>query len=119
MPPFLILILMRKYWIMCHWKFLKGIIYLSSGKTTLAYCLLGLFELNEGSLKVNNININDVNKSSYTNRISAIFQDFMRYKYTVRDNIGMENFNNINNNGKIYNVVMKVGMLNKIENFEK
>lgn len=91
--------------------------YNGSGKTTLAYCLLGLFELNQGSLKVNNINFNDIDKSVYLDRISAVFQDFMRYKYTVKENVGMGNLNKINNDGKIYESLEKVGMDKKIENY--
>ncbi len=91
--------------------------YNGSGKTTLAYCLLGLFELNQGSLKVNNINFNDIDKSVYLDRVSAVFQDFMRYKYTVKENVGMGNLNKINNDGKIYESLEKVGMDKKIENY--
>lgn len=91
--------------------------YNGSGKTTLAYCLLGLFELNQGSLKVNNINFNDIDKSVYLDRVSAVFQDFMRYKYTVKENVGMGNLNKINNDGKIYESLKKVGMDEKIENY--
>ncbi|MDN3233547.1 ABC transporter ATP-binding protein [Priestia megaterium] len=91
--------------------------YNGSGKTTLAYCLLGLFELNKGSLKVNNINLNDIDKSLYLDRVSAVFQDFMRYKYTVKENVGMGNLNKINNDGKIYESLKKVGMHEKVQNY--
>ncbi|MFP7416614.1 ABC transporter ATP-binding protein [Priestia filamentosa] len=91
--------------------------YNGSGKTTLAYCLLGLFELNEGSLKINDIDFKTINKKSYLNQISAIFQDFIRYKYTVRENVGMGNLNKINNDGKIYNVIKNVKLDKKIESY--
>lgn len=86
-----------------------------SGKTTLVNCLLGLYDLNGGTLKVNGIDIKNINKDSYLNNFSAIFQDFIRYKFSVRENVGFGDLSKLTKDQDIFRVIDEVGMLDKFK----
>jgi len=47
-----------------------------SGKTTLAMLLLGLYEAEQGVLKLNGVSVNDANRHEYRQYFSAVFADF-------------------------------------------
>ncbi|QWG77732.1 MULTISPECIES: ABC transporter ATP-binding protein [Bacillus] len=91
--------------------------YNGSGKTTLAYCILGLFDLEEGELKVNNNVVHTIDINSFLSKTSAIFQDFMRYKYSIRENIGFGDLSKLYNDNEIYEVLKKVGLDSKLSNY--
>lgn len=88
-----------------------------SGKTTLAYCILGLFDFDKGTMKVNDINFQNIDKKSFFNRTSTIFQDFIKYKNNVRENIGFGNLSKINNDSELYNVLKKVELDEKVKSY--
>nr|WP_275982285.1 ATP-binding cassette domain-containing protein [Ohessyouella blattaphilus] len=58
-----------------------------SGKTTLSKVLMGFYEEYEGEFYVNGVNFKRINKESYYRRVSAVFQDFVKYESTIRENI--------------------------------
>lgn len=90
--------------------------YNGSGKTTLANCLLGLFELEDGELKVNNIPFNTIDLKTFFYKTSVIFQDFMRYKYSIRENVAFGNLSGLHDDNGIYKVLNEVGLEDKIKN---
>ena len=57
-----------------------------SGKSTLFKILAGLY-IPKGEFKVNGIERNKIRNDSYRMRITAMFQDFMKYEGSLRDNI--------------------------------
>lgn len=70
-----------------------GIIGLNgSGKTTLIKLLIGLYEIEQGKVLINGININDLDKEVYRQKISAIFQDFIKYPFNVKENIVISDY---------------------------
>lgn len=58
-----------------------------SGKTTLVKCLMGLYPISEGSITFDGTDINIINKKQLRKNITVIFQDFMKYAFTVKDNV--------------------------------
>lgn len=58
-----------------------------SGKTTLIHILLGLYTDFKGSMSVNDVIINKHNVDAYRKRISAILQNYMRYIFSIYDNV--------------------------------
>ncbi|MCF0191062.1 MAG: ABC transporter ATP-binding protein [Marinilabiliaceae bacterium] len=62
-----------------------------SGKTTLVKLLCGLYEPTEGEILIDGINMKQFRMSDIANNISAIFQDFMLYNTTARENIRLGN----------------------------
>lgn len=60
-----------------------------SGKTTLVKLLLGLYEPSSGSVYYGNVNLAQLDLKKLRDRSAAVFQDFTRYAFTLRDNIGL------------------------------
>lgn len=88
-----------------------------SGKTTLVNCLMGLYDVSEGKVFVNDIDINLINRESYFANISAVFQDFNRYKFAVRENIGFGNLSKLNTDESLYDMLEKVNLYDKVLGF--
>ncbi|BFH27639.1 ABC transporter [Paenibacillus dendritiformis] len=65
-----------------------------SGKTSLIKCMLGLYETGENTICVNQIPLRSYDIASYHQRIAALFQDFIEYEFSARENIGFGNLNN-------------------------
>ena len=60
-----------------------------SGKSTLVKLLAGLYELQSGSIKIDEIPLKDIDKSSFRNNTIFVFQDFEKYFFTVEENIAL------------------------------
>lgn len=89
-----------------------------AGKSTLVNLILGLYEGYEGDILVNNINLKDIKIDSYIKHISVILQDFIKYSLTLRENISLSNISKINNNKEITDNLIKIGLHNKVKNFD-
>ncbi len=59
-----------------------------AGKTTLTKLLLGLYEPTAGNIKVDGTDLRDLELTSWRERVGAVFQDFMTYALTARENVG-------------------------------
>jgi ATP-binding cassette subfamily B protein len=59
-----------------------------AGKSTVAKLLLGLYAPTSGRITVDGVDLSSVDITDWRRRVGAVFQDFMRYSLTVRDNIG-------------------------------
>lgn len=92
--------------------------YNGSGKTTLANCILGLYDVSEGLVNVNGINLTRIEKTKYFEKISAIFQDFYRYKYSVRENIGFGDLKKLDDDQELYKLLQKVELYEKVKNYQ-
>ncbi len=68
-----------------------------AGKTTLVKLLTRLYDPTEGEILWNGIDIREFHPDELRQRIGAIFQDFMRYDLSIRENIGLGNLAQINN----------------------
>ena len=58
-----------------------------AGKTTLVKLLMGLYRPTAGCIVVDGVDLRDVAAADWHRRFGAVFQDFLRYQTTVRDNI--------------------------------
>ena len=59
-----------------------------AGKTTLTKLLLGLYEPTAGSVMVDGTDLRDLELTSWRGRVGAVFQDYMTYALTARENVG-------------------------------
>src|SRR5699024_8870809 len=62
-----------------------------AGKTTLIKLILRFYEPSQGEILLDGININKFDVDAYRKRFGVIFQDFLKYEFNVRENIGVGN----------------------------
>jgi ATP-binding cassette, subfamily B, bacterial len=59
------------------------------GKTTIVKLLTRLYDPTDGAIYLDGIDLREYDLDDYTTQIAVIFQDFMRYDMTARQNIGL------------------------------
>ncbi len=88
-----------------------------AGKTTLIKLLLRLYDVTDGTILLNGVDIRKISLASLHRAISTIFQDFKTYDLSVRENIGFGDIANINNIGRIQKAARLSGAAEFIEKF--
>jgi ATP-binding cassette, subfamily B, bacterial len=58
-----------------------------AGKTTLAKLLCRLYDPQSGSIKIDGTDLKDLDLASWRQRVTAVFQDFVRFELTLRENV--------------------------------
>ncbi len=64
--------------------------YNGAGKTTLTNLLLRLYDVTEGAITLNGVDIKEWDISSYHRNFAAVFQDFSLFGATLGENISMD-----------------------------
>jgi ATP-binding cassette, subfamily B, bacterial len=60
-----------------------------AGKSTLIKLVMRLYEPDEGAILYGGVDIRDMDPIDLRSRIAAVFQDSVRYQFTVAENIGL------------------------------
>lgn len=58
-----------------------------SGKTTLAKILAGLYDADTGAVRWDGTDAREIDRATLRERVAPIFQDFVRYAFSARDNV--------------------------------
>ena len=58
-----------------------------AGKTTLAKLLCRLYDPQAGTIEVDGVDLRDFDLAAWRRRISAVFQDFIKFELSLRDNV--------------------------------
>ena len=58
-----------------------------AGKTTLAKLLCRLYDPQSGAIEVDGADLRDLDLESWRRRVTAVFQDFVRFELTLRENV--------------------------------
>ena len=58
-----------------------------AGQTTLAKLLCRLYDPQAGSIEVDGVDLRDLDPADWRARVAAVFQDYVRYEQTLRDNV--------------------------------
>jgi len=58
-----------------------------AGKTTLAKLLCRLYDPQRGSIEIDGVDLRDLDLDSWRTRVTAVFQDFVRYDRSLRMNV--------------------------------
>jgi ABC-type multidrug transport system fused ATPase/permease subunit len=58
-----------------------------AGKTTLAKLLCRMYDPSGGAIRVDGTDLREFDIASWRTRIAAVFQDYVRYELTLRDNV--------------------------------
>lgn len=57
------------------------------GKTTLINLLMRLYDVNEGAIEIDNVNIKDISQNALRTQIGIVLQETFLFSGTIRDNI--------------------------------
>lgn len=86
-----------------------------SGKTTILKLLLRLYKPQQGNIYIDNENINDILITDYYRYVGAVFQDFIKYPLTIRENIGLGNIDRMDDFSGISVAAQKGGISEYID----
>lgn len=86
-----------------------------AGKTTLVKLLARFYDPTEGEILWDGIDIRHFDPDDLRVRLGAVFQDFIRYDLTARENIGLGDINHIDNLPYIQSTAKQVGVDEFIE----
>ncbi len=90
-----------------------------AGKTTLTKILLGLYQPTGGAVTVDGVDLSEIDLASWRDRAGAVFQDYMTYAFTARENIGMGRIGELANTGAIRDAAVRSGAHTAIEALPK
>jgi ABC-type multidrug transport system fused ATPase/permease subunit len=58
-----------------------------AGKTTLAKLLCRLYDPSQGAIEIDGVDVREFDLPSWRSRLTAVFQDFIRFELPLRDNV--------------------------------
>ncbi|TQR96879.1 ABC transporter ATP-binding protein [Paenibacillus ottowii] len=87
-----------------------------SGKTTVIKLLTGLYEEFEGDILINSISIRNYNKEMLYKKVGVIFQDFVQFDFSVRENIGFGSIGDLELDTRIWELAQQTGVDSVIRN---
>ena len=85
-----------------------------AGKTTLSKLLMRLYDVTDGEILYNGINIKDYDLLKYREKFACVFQDYRVFAMTVAENVLTEEVNEDNRKTAI-NALKMAGVLPKID----
>lgn len=88
-----------------------------AGKSTLIKLMLGLYSTYEGVIKLNGIDIKEYDREQYQAVFSTIFQDYMLYALSLKENICFDNQEL--SDAKIIEVLERIGFAKKLSTMEQ
>lgn len=73
-----------------------------SGKTTITKLLMRFYEADSGSIYINGMDVRNLDIKSLRARLSSVFQNYNVYAFNVRENVGLSNPQNLQNDALIH-----------------
>ena len=89
-----------------------------SGKSTLANAICRLFDVSEGEILIDNVDIKEFNINNYRGQLGYVPQDVFLFSDTLRNNIAFGNSKYLEGN-KIEQAAKDAGVYDNIMDFEK
>lgn len=78
-----------------------------AGKTTLIKLLLRFYDPTEGQILLEGIDIKKYDRAAYQQYFGVIFQDFVKYELTIRENVAVGKIDQIDNTSQLENAAEK------------
>ncbi len=79
-----------------------------SGKTTLMKIIMGVYNDYTGNVLINGHNLRELNMTHYRNKVSVLFQNYIKYESSIEDNIRYGNVNIAKQSKYIKNILRRV-----------
>ena len=73
-----------------------------AGKTTIVKLLCRFYDVSSGEILINGVNIKDVKLNDWYKYLGTLFQEFMKYDFTVKENITLGKTENIDEDKIIF-----------------
>jgi ATP-binding cassette, subfamily B, bacterial len=86
-----------------------------AGKTTLVKLLTRLYDPTEGEILWDGVDVGEFEPEALRRRLGVIFQEFMRYEFTARENIGLGDVRHINEMDRVQRAATEAGINGLIE----
>ena len=86
-----------------------------SGKSTIIKLMLGLYEIESGQILINGYPMLDYDMRDVRKLFSVLFQSFVQYPLTLRENIALSSLECMDNSDEIENVLMQSGVYEDIK----
>lgn len=80
-----------------------------AGKTTLIKLLLRFYDVTEGEILINGLNIKDVDLDEWHKSLGALFQDFIKYQFTFKENVYLGDLAKTNQEKYLKDAIEKSG----------
>ncbi|WP_324649613.1 ABC transporter ATP-binding protein [Georgenia sp. H159] len=90
-----------------------------SGKTTLAKILAGLYDPTSGAVRWDGRDTREYSRVSVRERVAVIFQDFVRYAFTARENISVGRHTVEPDDGRVAEAAGRAGAAGFLESLPK
>ena len=85
-----------------------------SGKSTIIKLMLGLYEIESGQILINGYPMSDYDMRDVRKLFSALFQSFVQYPLTLRENIALSSLERIGNSEEIEEVLTQSGVYEEL-----
>ncbi|MHB8283326.1 MAG: ABC transporter ATP-binding protein [Caulobacteraceae bacterium] len=85
-----------------------------AGKTTLVKLLARLYDPTHGAIRIDGVDLKTIDPGDWQRRIAAIFQDFLRYSLSARDNVGFGGIAIAGDQQALERAADKAGVLERI-----
>ena len=86
-----------------------------SGKSTIIKLMLGLYNVDSGRILVNGYPMSDYNISDVRKIFSVLFQDFVHYPLTLRENVSLSESINMENDNDIETALVQSGVYDELQ----
>jgi ATP-binding cassette subfamily B protein len=80
-----------------------------AGKTTLVKLLVRLYDPSEGVILLDGADLRDYDVADLRRNIAVLFQDFVHYQFTARENIGFGQIEEVENLGQVTSAARRSG----------
>ncbi|ASA19471.1 ABC transporter ATP-binding protein [Paenibacillus donghaensis] len=92
--------------------------YNGAGKSTLIKCIMGLYPVPRGMIFFDGVDINDFDRSTLYENVTAIFQDFVKYNLTLRENVAFGNLHKLNDDFALSEATSKAEVFSFIDRLD-
>lgn len=86
-----------------------------SGKSTIIKLMIGLYEIEFGQIRINGYPMEDYHIKDIRKLFSALFQNFVQYPLTLRDNIALSDYARAESDFEITESMKQSGVYNELQ----
>ena len=86
-----------------------------SGKSTIIKLILGLYELQSGYILINGYPMSDYDIRDVRKMYSVLFQDFVKYPLTLRDNVALSDYDRASDDSAVISSLKQGGIYEELQ----